>query len=99
MSRRSVGLILLAVASIALGVFAALLFFHTFESTLSEQCLRDGSRGSTTAAVRTLMHGITTGGALFVWSLLIVLVAPLFRKKAPPPALPEAPPTNAEAPH
>ncbi len=86
MSRRSVGLILLAVACLGLGVFTALLFFHTFESTLSEQCLRDGNRGSATAAARTILYGIATGAGLYVWSLLLVLVAPLFRNRATPKA-------------
>ena len=91
MSKRSAGLILLAALSIGLGVFTALLFFHSFESTLSEQCLQDGNRGSATAAARTLVYGLATGGALFLWSLLVILIAPLFRRKPPVPTTPPEP--------
>lgn len=97
MSRRSVGLILLVLASLALGVFAGLRFFHLFDITVPPAVLTDFNKG--TARWAFIVYGLASGAVLFVWSLLIVLAAPLFRKKAPPPALPEAPPTNAEAPH
>ncbi|HOI10931.1 MAG TPA: hypothetical protein PK313_10700, partial [Myxococcota bacterium] len=86
MSRRSVGLIVLAVASLALGIFAGLRFFHLFEITVPPAVLTDFNRGTSRWAF--IVYGLVAAAVLYAWSLLVVLLAPLFRNKAKPAPAP-----------
>lgn len=101
MSRRSVGLILLAVASIALGVLAGLRYFHLFEITVPPAVLTDFNKG--TARWAFIVYGMITAAAIFGWSLIVVLVAPLFKSRPPAPPKPleseKIPAASADKPH
>jgi len=97
MSRRSVGVILLAVCSLALGVLAGLQYFHLFEITVPPAVLTDFIKS--TARWAYITYGLITAGLLFVWSLLVALIAPLFRRKPAPKPIPAAaPPANDDSP-
>jgi hypothetical protein len=100
MSRRSVGLILLAVASVGLGILAGLRYFHLFEITVPPAVLTDFNKG--TARWAFIVYGMVTAAAIFVWSLIVILIAPLFKSKPaapkPPPAPENLPPASADQP-
>jgi len=95
MSRRSVGLIVLAVASLALGIFAGLRFFHLFEITVPPAVLTDFNRSTSRWAF--IVYGLVAAAVLYAWSLVVVLLAPLFRNKPKPTPGSEAPATTVPA--
>lgn len=82
MSRTYIGLILLALFSLALGVLAGLRFFHLFEITVPPAVLTDFSKD--TARWAFVGYGLGGGAIMFVWSLLVLLLARLFRKPVEP---------------
>lgn len=86
MSRRSVGLIVLAVASLVLGILAGLRFFHLFEITVPPAVLTDFNRGTSRWAF--IVYGLVAAAVLYGWSLVVVLLAPLFKNKPRPVAAP-----------
>lgn len=93
MSRRTVGLILLAVASLGLGILAGLRYFYLFEITVPPAVLTDFNKG--TARWAFIVYGMVTAVAIFLWSLVVVLVAPLFKRK---PAVPQPAPEPEKLP-
>lgn len=90
MSLRSVGLVLLLVGSLALGVGFGELSFRLFVSAIPPVALSTFNQSS--AHVTYWSYGVGGGLAIFLWALLAVGLAPLFKKRRAPGSAAAAPP-------
>jgi hypothetical protein len=81
-SRRSIGLVALAVASELLGLAMGEWFWGIYRQTVPPALTT--SFNVSTAHGWFLMNGALAGLAFFLWALLAVWLAPLFRKSRPP---------------
>ena len=89
MSRRMVGVLLLLTGAEALGVWSGHWFFGIFQRVVPAAVLTDFNRS--TAHGYFLWRGLLLGIGLFLWTLLAVLTAPLFRRPSAGPAPPSRP--------
>jgi hypothetical protein len=79
MSMRTFGFILLLVLSLALGVGFGEVCFRVFLATVPPVAMSRFIQNSAHGAY--LVYGAGMGVVIFVWTLLTILVAPLFKKK------------------
>ena len=77
MSLPKVGLGLLLVGSLALGYIGGEVFYKLFLSTMPPAAL--GSFSRSTAHMGFVGYGLLAGAVIFVWTILAVLLAPVFR--------------------
>lgn len=79
MKRRTIGILLLLVGSIALGLIAGhmdwILFRKAIPPTMASELNLVTVRGA------AFSYGLAIGAALFVWGLLAAIVAPVFRSR------------------
>ena len=88
MSRRLVGIILLAVGSLLLGYLGGSYAFRLFDKTVPPAVITDLVRGTAHAAYISL--GVVFGIVIFAWTLLAVVASRFF--PAPPGGAPRTPP-------
>jgi hypothetical protein len=84
MQRVGLGLLLALIGSMALSVAAGKWFFTLYEGTIP-----DTLRAQTISSGTQLMfisRGMMLGVAVFVWTMIAVLMAPLFRSRSAPRA-------------
>jgi hypothetical protein len=77
MSRRTVGILLLWVGSEALGLLSGHWYFGIFNKTVPAAVITDFNRAA--AHGYFLWRGLLLGAVIFLWAVLCVAVAPLFR--------------------
>ncbi len=82
-SRRTVGILLLLGASVALGIAIGERFYHLFQTTVPPMALSGFSRSTAHGAFLT--YGLVLGVVMCAWSLLAVLLSGFFRNTEPKP--------------
>ena len=80
MSKRVWGLILLFIGSEILGVASGHLFFGIFKDTVPPALVTEFNK--TTAYGAFLLYGAALGVLIMVWSLIVVVLAKIFRPSA-----------------
>ena len=80
MSKRLVGVVLLLAASVTLGVVLGIWFFRLFEKTMPPLAL--SSFNQSAAHAMFLGYGVVSGIAIFLFALVVALVAPVFRDRS-----------------
>jgi len=83
MSLRVVGVVLLLLGSLAIGIGFGELCFRLFVSAVPRIELSKFNAGS--AHIAYILYGAGLGLAVFVWSGLAVLTAPLFKPRRSAP--------------
>ena len=83
MSKKSLGIVLLALTSFAVGLGSAQAFFRLFQSTVPPVALGSFQIGAAHAAF--LVYGAVLGIVIFGLGIVICLVHPLFRSAAKAP--------------
>lgn len=76
MSKRTIGLVLLLIGSLAIGYAAGQRFFSIFDGTVPKGSMTDLVRAGAHAAYVTA--GLVFGGAIFVWAALAAFLARFF---------------------
>ena len=89
MSRRSIGLLVLLGASELLGLTLGQWFYTLFLKTLPPLALSNFNQGTAHAAF--LVYGSLSGVAVFVLSIITVLLSRYFLAGTPSPAVPSRP--------
>ena len=77
MRRRVFGLAIMLIGSVALGVVSGNWYFHLFRTTVPPAVLT--SFNQATAHGAYLMYGVLVGAVIFLWSLVVLALAKLFR--------------------
>jgi len=80
MSKRIVGLILLLGVSLALGIAMGEVNFGLLQKTMPPMAVSSFNQG--TAHVMFVIYGAGGGVVIFIWTLLAMMLAPLFRPAA-----------------
>ena len=78
MSRRTLGILMLLVGSEVLGLLSGYWYFGIFNKTVPPAVVTEFNRSAAYALF--LVRGLVLGLGLFLWSFLVVLAAPYFRK-------------------
>ncbi len=76
MSKRTIGLVLLLVGSLAIGYAAGQRFFSIFDGTVPKGSMTDLVRAGAHAAYVTA--GLVFGAVIFVWTVIAVVLARFF---------------------
>jgi ABC-type Na+ efflux pump permease subunit len=79
MGNKTVGVIILLVASVAAGALCGNIFFGLFTKTVPPAVLTSFNEG--TAHVMFISYGLGMGVGIFLWSLLAMAGSKLFRGK------------------
>jgi len=77
MSRKMYGVLILFVLSVVLGVLFGQVFFGLLEKSVPPVAQTDFNRSG--AHFACILYGLGIGIVIFVWSLLVMVVAPVFR--------------------
>ena len=83
MSRRTVGILVLLGASVALGIAIGERFFRLFVHTVPPMAMSGFSQSAAHGAYLT--YGLLLGVLMCAWSLLAVLLSRFFRNAEPKP--------------
>ena len=78
-SRQRIGLILVALISVALGVLIGLIYRHLFLSTVPQAMIATMVQG--TIDTMCVLYGLGIGIALFLWVLGGTLILKIFSKR------------------
>jgi hypothetical protein len=79
MNRTVLGVIILLIGSIALGAIVGDRFFNLFTKTVPPAVLTSFNRGTAHGAF--IAYGLILGVAIFAWSIAVVFIGPLFRRR------------------
>ena len=79
MGSKTVGIIILLVASVAAGALCGNIFFRLFTQTVPPAVLTSFNKG--TAHGMFIVYGLVMGFGIFLWSLLVMAGSKLFKGK------------------
>ena len=79
MGNKTVGVIILLVASVAAGALCGNIFFRLFTQTVPPAVLTSFNKG--TAHGMFILYGLGMGVGIFLWALLAMALSPLFKRK------------------
>jgi hypothetical protein len=79
MGSKTVGVIILLVASVAAGALCGNIFFRLFTQTVPPAVLTSFNKG--TAHGMFIVYGLGMGFGIFLWSLLVMAGSKLFKGK------------------
>lgn len=78
MRRRIIGLVIMLIGSVLLGILSGNWYFHLFRQTVPPAVLTSFNQATAHAAF--LGYGVLIGAVIFLWSLVILFLARLFRR-------------------
>jgi ABC-type Na+ efflux pump permease subunit len=79
MNKKVLGVIILLIGSVAIGAIAGDRFFSLFVKTVPPAVLTSFNKGTAHGAF--IVYGLVFGGGIFLWTLVGILIAPLFGRR------------------